>query len=706
MIEIGTRPIVIMQGASFCFGPVSTSLAIAAALRKFDIAIVWLADGTALELLKIGQYDDYIIPFNLHDPDHRRRYAHYIEVADLVVVNTDPDFAEFAVELNEQTIYVDILYWMWNELPKVVERCSLYVYEDFVRSETQINRLGTPAHALRVGPLTNFSDTTVEKHRQQVEKHLLVSLGGLYRPDKNSHQLLDSFKNMVWQALINALKHTDKFQTVYFAGGGVKKSETVLCNGVKIWSGCLPREEHQKLLFSAKAAVLSPGLTGFYEVVASKVPVFFLPPHNYSQYLQLQSYKELSCSPYYSDWERLEINKEMKCFLPEEQMLQQVDEVLANLIDKGDLLTQHLLDFFDSDLQSYDPQPGIDLLKVLEARSGGGAERVAQEIVRRIKIVTPQKTVVPSQRSSFDKIPLPKKVVLELFGGCQLGCPLCPTGKKKKPGRAKGPLKVSTVEALLKEIGNSVEEIELFNWGEPFLNPEACKIIRMISEHGIRTVLSSNLQYIPDPREIIDSGLSKLIVSCHGISQEIYEKYMVGGDVKKTLQNLDRILEAGGVDMKMEIVLRFVVFSHNEHELPLAMQRFQNTPVTVEAAFMRMDMRDEILNSTEQNLKTYGEWVPDSSRFYDKQRLLATRSPVGCNLPFEKTVIDVDGSVSMCCSSFDPKYNVGNFLTEGFAAIWNGKKYQEARRVVTGRGETGTESIICRLCKNNGYRDF
>jgi hypothetical protein len=192
---------------------------------------------------------------------------------------------------------------------------------------------------------------------------------------------------MVWQALIDALAHTDTFQTVYFAGGGVESSETVLCNGVKIFSGCLPREEYQKLLSTAKAVVLSPGLTGFYEVVAAKSPVFFLPPHNYSQYLQLQSYKDILCPPYYSDWLRLGITKVMDCFLPEEQMLQEVDEVLASLIDKGELLTQHLREFFDSAWQSYDPQPAVDLLKMLETRSCGGAESVAQDIVQRIAVV-------------------------------------------------------------------------------------------------------------------------------------------------------------------------------------------------------------------------------------------------------------------------------------------------------------------------------
>lgn len=703
MIEIGNRPVVLMQAAPFCFGPVSTSLAIATELRKFDLAIVWLAEGTALQLLQAGKYDDYVVPFNLANRDDKRRYAHYIEEADMVVVNTDPDFAKFALGLNKKTVYIDILYWMWQSIPEIAERCALYVYEDFVRMDDQIKRMGTPRNALRVGPLVSPGSVPDKRSDSQAGNHLLVSLGGLHRPG-NSQGLLCSFSDMVRRAVEEALEENDDFNEVYFAGG-VEASETTLRNGVKVHTGCLSKETHLRLISSAKAVVLSPGLTGFYEVASAKVPVFFLPPHNYSQYLQLESYKAVLKQPYYADWERLGFFTELACFLPEEQMLNSVDSILAEVIEKGDLLTQHLREFLTSGYKVYDSQPAVLMVDALKTEGVDGTERVSREIVQRIESET-GKRVESSRRVNLDAVPPPRKVTLELFGGCQLRCPLCPTGSGLSPGPARGPLKMATVEALLNELGDHVEVIELFNWGEPFLNRDACRIIRRIADHGIRTVLSSNLQLIPDPHEIVSSGLSELIVSCHGFTQEAYEKYMVGGSLEKTLHNIGRILDAGGPDMKMKVILRFVLFAHNEHELPLAIEYFRGTSVIVEAAPMRIEMRDEILKPSEQNLREYGEWVPPSSRFYDKQRLEAKRAPAGCNLPFEETVIDVDGSVSMCCSSFSPEHKVGNFLSEGFSAVWNGENYQESRRVVTGRGETGCENVICRTCKNNGYRDF
>jgi hypothetical protein len=261
-----------------------------------------------------------------------------------------------------------------------VHKCALYVYEDFVRSDEQIKRIGLPSQSFRVGHLTNLDASMLLNCSSSIGDHLLISLGGLLRPSTASYELLLSFKEMIWSAVIMALEKTNNFTEVYFASGGIKSEETTLSNGIKILSGCFSREEHQKKMLTAKAVVMSPELTGFYEVVTAQTPVFFLPPHNYSQHLQLQSYKNFLLSSYYSDWSRLGIMKEMQCFLPEEQMLDEVDKTLTALLGKSELLSQHLLDFFNSGWKQHNPRPALDLLKMLEDRNPGGAKVAAQTI--------------------------------------------------------------------------------------------------------------------------------------------------------------------------------------------------------------------------------------------------------------------------------------------------------------------------------------
>jgi MoaA/NifB/PqqE/SkfB family radical SAM enzyme len=702
MIELGTRPTIVMQAAPFCFGPVSTSLAIAQRFREKDVAILWLAEGTALELLRAesGEHDDYIVPFSLSDNADRNRCAHFVEEADVVVVNTDPEFAEFAVGLNANTVYVDILYWMWSELPAAVNRCAMYVYEDFVRSAAQIHRVGLPHNARRVGPLI-----APVKHRGASDDgHLLVSLGGLYRPGNQSQALLSSYRDGVLRAVIASLR-PKQFKTIFFAGGGMEPHESSLPDGTTIRQGCLSRSRYQELLSTCAAAILSPGLTGFYEAIAARVPTFFLPPHNYSQFLQLETFRSVLPEGTYCSWDQLGVEVDLPCFLPEDRMLQRVDAALSQVTLQFDRLEGRLRSFLGNGHQQAQVHDS-ERLEALAGLSNGqtdGASVAADAVLDCVH----GSTIRPANRRDFSNIRLPSKVTLELFDGCQLRCPLCPTGQRLQPERVHGPIAIETVRKLLDEVGDHVKVMELFNWGEPFLHPKACEIIRMIADRGIRTVVSSNLQRIPDPQKLVESGLSELIFSCHGMTQPNYEKYMVGGNLATALDNLDRILVVAGATPRMKIVLRFVVFAHNEHEFSLAHERFQGKPVELEAAPMRIDMRDEILAVPGRNLQLYGQWVPDSSRFYDKKAGRARRAPAGCNLPFEEVTIGVDGAVTTCCSVYDRQHTVGNFLSDGgLRAVWNGEAYQQARRVVSGRGERGDESIVCRTCKKSGYRDF
>ena len=180
---------------------------------------------------------------------------------------------------------------------------------------------------------------------------------------------------------------------------------------------------------------------------------------------------------------------------------------------------------------------------------------------------------------------------------------------------------------------------------------------------------------------------------------------MVRGRIAKTLAHLDELVVLLPPKSRLEVRIRYVVFAHNEHELPLMQERFANTPIKVEASPMRVDMRNEILRPASINIEEYSDWIPNSSRFYDKDEASAPRAPIGCNLPFEQMVIDVNGSVSLCCSSYDTEHDVGNVLRASVESVWNGPQYQAARRVVTGRG-LATDNVVCRTCKANGYRDF
>ena len=306
--------------------------------------------------------------------------------AQAVLVNTDPDFAAFAVELNSTVVYLDILYWMWHAVPAVVGRCDAYVYEDFVRSIDQVDRLGLPPHAVRVGPLipplrsSHAAPLSSDGHRT-----LLVSVGGLYRPGGAAQAVLSAYERMVTRAVIDALP-PGRFEYIHFAGGGLKTSTATLADGTRVTRGCLPRSQYLQLLATATAAILSPGLTGFFEAAAAGVPVFYLPPHNYSQYLQLESFKAVLGDAFYADWTALGCGRDLPCFLPEQDMLDATDAVLSGVVCQGEELTRRLRMFLAGEWESFDPRPAATMLNDLRSPDGDSTAvaHAADVILRRL----------------------------------------------------------------------------------------------------------------------------------------------------------------------------------------------------------------------------------------------------------------------------------------------------------------------------------
>ena len=157
---------------------------------------------------------------------------------------------------------------------------------------------------------------------------------------------------------------------------------------------------------------------------------------------------------------------------------------------------------------------------------------------------------------------------------CQLKCPLCHTGLGTID-RDKGVMHFDTYKKVVDEVKDYCVWLTLYSWGEPFLNRRIDEFIAYAHEARIATTISTNLNK-PLKKEmaerIIRSGLDTMIVSIDGITQEVYEKYRVGGRLDKVLANLQLL-----VDTKREIgsdtpyiEWQFIVMRQNQHQIPEA----------------------------------------------------------------------------------------------------------------------------------------
>jgi radical SAM protein with 4Fe4S-binding SPASM domain len=135
------------------------------------------------------------------------------------------------------------------------------------------------------------------------------------------------------------------------------------------------------------------------------------------------------------------------------------------------------------------------------------------------------------------------------FNRCNLRCPYCPVGQDHGIRNVShGMMSSATFRRIWeKSFRGYVGQVGLYNWGEPFLNPDLTEIVRHIKTHSRASLLlNSNFSWRLDDRlAAILSCLEDdaIVISCDGFSQETCEKYRVGVDFKLVMHNIEQICD-------------------------------------------------------------------------------------------------------------------------------------------------------------------
>ena len=88
---------------------------------------------------------------------------------------------------------------------------------------------------------------------------------------------------------------------------------------------------------------------------------------------------------------------------------------------------------------------------------------------------------------------------------------------------------------MLDQLERSVFYINYYFQGEPFLHPDFLELIKETKRRKIYTATSTNAHFIDEQKakDIVESGLDRMIISVDGLTQETYEQYRVHGKLKK-----------------------------------------------------------------------------------------------------------------------------------------------------------------------------
>ncbi len=109
----------------------------------------------------------------------------------------------------------------------------------------------------------------------------------------------------------------------------------------------------------------------------------------------------------------------------------------------------------------------------------------------------------------------PFYLMIEPTNICNLKCPLCPTGEGTLV-RQNGLMDFSIFKRAIDELGEYLLELNITNYGEPFIHKELLKMIVYIKEKGIKVTLGTNGHYFNDEfsaKNLILSGVDEIYVS-------------------------------------------------------------------------------------------------------------------------------------------------------------------------------------------------
>ena len=262
---------------------------------------------------------------------------------------------------------------------------------------------------------------------------------------------------------------------------------------------------------------------------------------------------------------------------------------------------------------------------------------------------------------------------------CNLKCPLCPSGNGGLT-RPRGTMAFDAFQKVFEEQAEDLFLLMLWNQGEPFINTRLTDMVRLATARNVPTITSTNVHYIKtreDAEDIVDSGLSELIVSLDGVTPESYVQYRVGGNFDRVLDGI-RLLVAAKKALRSStpvVHLQFIIFKHNESEIDKARQLARDLGVD------RMSLKTAQVY-TEEEATTFLPENQEYSRYrYDTDALTMNgKITNSCRHLWFSTVINWDGAVSPCCFDKDVHYGLGNVLNgQTFDQVWSGESYTRFR---------------------------
>ena len=271
----------------------------------------------------------------------------------------------------------------------------------------------------------------------------------------------------------------------------------------------------------------------------------------------------------------------------------------------------------------------------------------------------------------------PVVLEIEATNRCYEACLMCPREAMSRP---KGDLSLSLLQDLIEQSKDTVELVNLFHNGEPLMHPRLGELIAYCRSRGLPVLITTTAALLSERkgRELIEAGLSMMVVSLDAVTRETYARVRRHSRFEKVVANVESFMQ-----LKKEmgrgpfVQVQMVAMDFNRREARQFIRRWRG----------RVDgVRVKRFYNTGNIGPRIGQSVPAPK----------AAKPLPCIMLWREPVVTWDGTVLPCCVDLNGDKPLGNVKEKSLREIWNGPEVVEMRRLhAEGRYK---EIDICRNC--------
>lgn len=263
--------------------------------------------GTSLQLAKKFPFD-VIYEIDTDSTSSKDALEKVIKESDIVISSMDIPSITIARYLKKTTVWIDCLFWFWDDIPLPVLNADLFIKENSLNDSKNESKFASKIKNMHsVGPIIG------EVKKAKRNNQALISYGGgeatySYKVGRDTN-----FPFVMTKIFLDYVDLTEFDKTIFATNERIAMELKKKFPQAPFEFACLSHDKFLKELSQSELIFITPGLVTSEIAFYSKTPTIFLPASNNSQYLQLNEFRERGLAPasvHMSDFlEKLDLEK-------------------------------------------------------------------------------------------------------------------------------------------------------------------------------------------------------------------------------------------------------------------------------------------------------------------------------------------------------------------------------------------------------------